>query len=177
MIPLSTTNYYLERVSEDFFWKELNKITAGQSLNPQFGYNRSLYKKSDRTFVGRKAGNQFSIFLYGALNRFFRSAILCNGIVSAQGRGIMIRCSFEYPLWSFLSFLILALSVYIGLGTIPFVKVPLTINKPLAGAIGIALYCLVVVYNLSRIKRELTRQLELMEEKAMRSLTDNPVFI
>lgn len=160
MIRLSANKYYLERVPADFFWKELDKITAGQSLNPEFGYNRSYIGQSESIFVGRKVGNQFSIFLYRPLNRFFRTAVLCKGVVAEQGRGVMIKCSFEYPFWSLIMLPILALSVFVMHDPIP------VINEFMAGAIGIILYCLVVAYNHSNIKREMGKQLELIEERA-----------
>lgn len=163
MIRLSAVTYYLEGVSEDFFWKELDRITTGQSMNPEFGYNKPYSGKSENIFAGRKVGNQFSIFLLRSpWNQFFRSAILCKGIVAARGRGIMVKCSFEYSFRNLVMFALLALNVliFIKLDPIPFA------DELFFGAIGIAIYGLVVIRNYSKIKYEMGKQLELIEEKA-----------
>lgn len=164
MIRLATEKYYLEGVSEYFFWEELDRITAGQSLNPQLGYNRPLYAKPASVFAGRKTGNQFSVYLYGPVNRFFRTTILCNGLVSAKSHGIMINCSFEYPLWAFVRLMVLLGLVL--LGGIRVNAIPIT-NGLLVYLGGAVLYCLIIIYNLRTTKRELISQLGRIEHKAM----------
>lgn len=172
MIRLSTRKYYLEGVPEDFFWKELDKITTGQSMNPEFGYTRPLYWNAEGIFLGRKTGNQFSIFRYRPWSKFLGTLILCKGLVSARGSGIIINCRFGYPFSSLITFLILALWIFF-IGLYPISLYPFSLLYPISfrndlitGVIITGLYCLVIAYNLSNIEREMSKQLELIEKKA-----------
>lgn len=171
MIRLSARKYYLEGVSEDFFWEELDKITAGQSTNPEFGYIRPMSGNAKHIFLGRKTGNQFSIFRYRPWSKLVGTLILCKGIVSARGSGITINCSFGYPFSSLVMFVVLLLWVLVA-GSIPIALFPFHglysisfVDSAIAGLILTGLYCLLLAWNLSSIEREMAKQLELIEKK------------
>lgn len=162
MIRLSAANYHLEGVSPDFFWQELDKITVGQLIDPEFGYTTPFFGNLDNVFGGRKTGNTFSVFLYRPITQVVRTEILAKGAVAAQGSGIMVKCSFEYPFWSLLMFLFVWAVIFALFYPVPFA------NGLMAGLVGTGLYCLLVAYNHANLKSEMSRQLESIEEKARR---------
>ena len=160
MIKLSSCNYSLKGVSQDFFWKELDKITVGQSMNPEFGYATPHFGKFENVFGGRKVNNEFSIFLYRPVTQMIRTEILSKGIVSEHDSGIIMKCRFEYPFWSLIMLLLLGSAFFV-----PFYHVSI-VGSLIVCLIGTGIYCLVIRYNHSNIKYEMNKQLKLIEEKA-----------
>jgi uncharacterized membrane protein YciS (DUF1049 family) len=159
MISLSTSGYYLEGVSEDFFWKELNKITAG-GADPEFLDFPTTANKSQKTFYGRRLDNKFSISLNQHLEQFVRSGVVAKGIVSKKGSGLMIHCSFKYPVLSL--FAVLTVASYIFVRFLPI----LLIQGLGFGLIVTGLYFLLIKRSHSTIKHELKKQMEIIEQKA-----------
>ncbi|MDO1449421.1 hypothetical protein Q0590_24310 [Rhodocytophaga aerolata] len=164
MIPLSTRSFYLEGVTPDFFWKELDKITVGQSIDPEFGYTTPHFGKFDNVFGGRKVKNSFSVFLYRPISQLVRTEILAKGTVEEKSSGIRITCRFEYPFWSLLMLILLG-SMLVS----PFYMHSLEMGF-MATLFGLFLYSLLVVYNHANIKQELSNQLKLLEQKAKKEI-------
>lgn len=160
MIELSSTDYHLKGVSQDFFWKELENITVGQTMNPEFGYSTPHFGKFENVFGGRKVDNEFSIYLYRPVTQMVRTEILAKGIVSEHGSGIMVKCRFEYPFWSLLMLFMLGTAVLYQL------YIRFTLVGLIATLIGILIYFIIIQYNHSNIKSVLNRQLKIIEEKA-----------
>lgn len=160
MIPLSTCSYYLDGVSENFFWKELNKITIGQSIDPNFGFDIPLAQKSQKIFIGRREDHKFSIFLNRQTALIPVTRLLAKGAVLQKGAGLMIHCRFTYPILSLILFITFGAAFLIEIfhSSIPtFFTVSLIVS---------VLYLLLILHNYSKIKHEVARQLEIIEQKA-----------
>lgn len=166
MITLSTRGYYLKGVSEDFFWRELNKITVG-GADPEFlGFPTSTTtENSKKTFYGRRVDNKFSISLNQNIAEFARAGVVAKGIVCSKGCGLMIHCRFEYPVLSL--FLVTTFATYVFVRFLPL----MWISCFLFALILTTLYLLMIQRSHSKIKIELADHLTSMEEKAKTAST------
>lgn len=115
MIILNKKIYILRGISREFFWKELDQITAGQHINPELSYTHWHTANFDNIFAGKKVGNQFSIYLFKPKTNFFRTEILAKGHVEETNDGIRIACNFELPFGSFIKLLIPSLLIFVPL--------------------------------------------------------------
>lgn len=159
MIKLSSQEYKLKGVTKDFFWRELDDITAGQWMNPEYGYTTQYYPNFENIFAGRKTKDKFSIYLYRPITKGFRTEILSKGVVSENKDGIQIKCKFEMPFWSILVFSIMSFLIF----------TPLYITSIFGGIIiflfGIGIYVAIVYSNHRSIKMEIKKQFEIIEIK------------
>lgn len=159
MLPISSCNYFLEGVSEDLFWRELNKITVKKGGELDLGYIGPTLEKSEKIFCGRRISNKFSLYLNHKWSALPWSQIIAKGEVSKKGSGLMISCQFTYP--------ILSLIMIITFGSLIYSELfPITIASSLTfGFVVIALFVLVIRYNHLKIKHEMVKQLETIEQK------------
>lgn len=160
MIPLSNCKYYIEGVSENFFWRELNKITAG-GIDPELIDYARTREKMKKVFVGRRIDNKFSISLNKQMTQFIRAAVVAKGAVMQNGSGLKIHCSFRYPAFSL--FIVLASACYVFVRFLPISSQ----YDLLFGLIVTGLYGVLIYKNHLKTKTELVRQLEFIEQKAM----------
>jgi hypothetical protein len=98
-----------------------------------------------------------------------RTEILAKGMVVEKSSGIRISCRFEYPFWSLLMLILLG-SMLIS----PFYTHSLEMGI-MATLVGLFLYSLLVVYNHVNIKKELSKQLKVLEQKAKKE-NSSPSF-
>lgn len=160
MIKLSDKEYYLNGVSEEFFWDELDGITAGQATNPEFSYTTQYYAKFENIFGGRKVGNTFSVYLYRPITHAFRTEILSKGIVSKTENGIKITCNYEIPFWSLFMFVLIGFFIFL-----PVLLVSIT-SGIIFGAFGVGIYLMIVHSNYLNIKEEIKNQFIRIKRKA-----------
>ncbi len=161
MIKLSSQEYKIHGVSQELFWTELDNITAGQAMNPEFGYTTQHLLNFDNVFAGRRKDNKFSIYLYRPMTNIFRTEILAKGIVTVKKDMLLIESSFELPFRSIIICLLI--------GSIVFL--PLYFTSIFGGIvfslIGFFIYSIIVDSNHSNIKKELKKQLDKIEEKTV----------
>lgn len=166
MIRLSSKDYILKNVDKEFFWKELNSITAGQEMNPEFGYTTQHYSNFDNVFSGRKRNDQFSIFLYRPITRGFRTEILAKGKVFETKNDLKVDCNFEIPFYSFLMFVVLGL-IFTGLAYFH-----LKLGAFFLTAIGVAIYLVIMRSNQIEIKSEIEKQFQIIEKKSQKTVAN-----
>ncbi|HYQ58463.1 MAG TPA: hypothetical protein VEP89_14075 [Draconibacterium sp.] len=158
MIKLSSCEYTLKGVTKEHFWKELDSITVGQNMNPEFGYTTQYFAKFDNIFAGRKTKDNFSIYLYRPIFKGFRTEILSKGQLFEDKDGIRISCSFEIPFWSTLVFLVMSFILF----------TPVLLRSFTGGMIfaliGIGIYSAIVQSNHNSIKKEVKKQFERIEK-------------
>ena len=159
MIALSKEKYLLNGISQEVFWNELDKITAGQNVNPEISYSTQYFPNFDNIFAGRKIGNTFSIYLYKPKISGFRTEILAKGTLHEEKNKIRIDCSFEIPLGSLLKALILVF----------LFNIPFYLSSSTAGLIFsfiiVAIYTTLISSNHTDIKRTLSTQLKKIEQE------------
>lgn len=159
MIKLSRQKYKIHGVSQKQFWSELDNITAGQAMNPEFGYTTQHLPNFDNVFAGRRKDNKFSVYLYRPMTNIFRTEILAKGIVTEKKDLLLIESSFELPFWSVIIFLIIGSIIFIPLYFTSF------FGGIVFSLIGLFIYSIVVDSNYSKIKKELKKQIDKIEEK------------
>lgn len=153
MIPLSTHSYILKNIDVKKFWKNLDDITFGQSLNPEFGYTTQYWGDFDNVFDGRKTGNAFSVYLYRPITESFRTEILAKGTVREWENGIKINIKYEIPFWSIL--------VLILFGSLIMFSVWISYSKVVSIvliSIILLIYILIINSNHNDVKREISSQ-------------------
>jgi len=149
MIPLKSKTYHIENIELAEFWEELDKVTLGQSLNPEFGYVNQHVANFESTFAGRKSGKNFIVFLHRPLTQGFRTEILAKGTVSKFGRSLSVDINYEIPLHSLAMFLLLVSMVVIPTGVInPIVACGIFILMSI-------IFYLIVKSNLKKIQKEI----------------------
>lgn len=159
MILLSKKKYNLKNVPTDFFWKELDNITAGQNINPEISYTPQYFANFENIFAGRKIGDTFSLYLYKPKTFVFRTEILAKGRVKDFGNDIEIDCRFEIPFGSFIKFIIISF----------LINAPMYLTSIGGGlvlsAIIITIYSAVIGSNHNGIRTELQNQINTIENK------------
>lgn len=106
MIKLSSKSYVIKNIDSESFFKQLDSITCGQAMNPEFSYSTQHLGKFENVFGGRKRGNKFSIYLYRPIEQGMRTEILAKGIVTPTEQGIAVDIRYEIPFWSILMFVL-----------------------------------------------------------------------
>ena len=147
MIKLSSQVYNMKGLTKSFFWEELNKISVGQYVNPEFAYTTRYHAKKHHIFGGRKEQDKFSIFQHRPIYKSLLLGILTKGKISESKTGLKIECKFEIPLWSLIAFLFLSYLFFIRFSLISETA------GILATAIWLGVYILVLDLNHRSIKK------------------------
>ncbi|MGQ8337338.1 hypothetical protein ACUNWD_12375 [Sunxiuqinia sp. A32] len=159
MIVLSKEKYVLDGIKKEVLWNELDKITAGQNVNPEISYSTQYFPSFDNIFAGRKLGNSFSIYLYKPKINGFRTEILAKGTLHEEKNKIRIDCSFEIPFGSLMKFLILGF-----IFNVPFYLSSSTVGL-IFSFIIVAIYATIISANHTDIKKTLSTQLKRIEQE------------